>query len=41
MKSVELAGRTESWSGAADVMGNMLADGEKLGDFKCEGIEFV
>ncbi|KQW25438.1 hypothetical protein ASE36_21100 [Rhizobium sp. Root274] len=41
MKSVELGGRTESWIGAANIMGDLLADEEKLGDFKCEGIEFV
>jgi|TARA_B100000378_G_scaffold262488_1_gene244633 hypothetical protein len=26
---------------AADISGNLLADEEKLGAFKCEGIEFV
>lgn len=41
MKSVELGGKTESWIGAADIFGNVLAEEEKLGDFKCEGIEFV
>jgi soluble calcium-activated nucleotidase 1 len=41
MKSVELGDRTESWIGAADLAGNLLADEEKLGDFKCEGIEFA
>ena len=41
MKSVELGGKTESWIGAANIMGDLLADEEKLGDFKCEGIEFV
>lgn len=41
MKSVEVGGKTESWIGAADISGNVLADEEKLGDFKCEGIEFV
>ena len=41
MKSVEIGGRTESWIGAATLDGTLLADEEKLGDFKCEGIEFV
>jgi soluble calcium-activated nucleotidase 1 len=38
---VEIGGMTESWIGAADLAGNLLADEEKLGNFKCEGIEIV
>ncbi len=41
MKSVEIGGRTESWIGAARLDGTLLAEEAKLGDFKCEGIEFV
>lgn len=41
MKSVEIGDRLESWIGAADVEGNLLADETKLGDFKCEGIEVL
>lgn len=41
MKSVKIGGRTESWIGAADLAGNLLAEEEKLGDFKCEGIEIA
>ncbi|TPW29910.1 hypothetical protein [Pararhizobium mangrovi] len=41
VKSVEIGDRTESWIGAADVEGNLLAEETKLGDFKCEGIEFM
>lgn len=41
MKSVEIGNMTESWIGAATLDGILLADEEKLGDFKCEGIEFV
>jgi len=41
VKSVEIDDATESWIGAADVHGNVLAAEEKLGDFKCEGIEFA
>ena len=40
MKSLEIGDRMESWIGAADVNGNLLAQETKLGDFKCEGIEF-
>lgn len=40
MKSIEIGDRTESWIGAADTDGNLLAEETKLGDFKCEGIEF-
>ncbi|MGF1551538.1 MAG: hypothetical protein ACFBWO_03425 [Paracoccaceae bacterium] len=41
MKSVEIDDATESWIGAADIHGNLLAEEVKLGDFKCEGIEFA
>ena len=41
MKSVEIDDTTESWIGAADIRGNVLATEVKLGDFKCEGIEFA
>jgi soluble calcium-activated nucleotidase 1 len=41
MKSVEIGGKTESWIGAADISGNVLAEEEKLGNFKCEGIEIA
>jgi len=41
MKSVEIDDATESWIGAADIHGNVLATEEKLGDFKCEGIEIA
>jgi soluble calcium-activated nucleotidase 1 len=41
MKSVEIDDRTESWIGAAHLDGTLLAEEEKLGDFKCEGIEVV
>lgn len=41
MKSVKIGGSTESWIGAADLAGNLLAEEEKLGDFKCEGIEIA
>ncbi|WP_099865879.1 hypothetical protein [Pararhizobium haloflavum] len=41
MKSLEIGDRVESWIGAADVNGNLLAEETKLGDFKCEGIEFL
>ena len=40
MKSVEIGGRTESWIGAASLDGTLLAEEMKIGDFKCEGIEF-
>lgn len=40
-KSVKIGGRTESWIGAADLAGNLPAEEEKLGDFKCEGIEIA
>ncbi|WOI57521.1 hypothetical protein [Palleronia sp. LCG004] len=41
MKSVEIGDHTESWIGAASLDGTLLADEVKVGDFKCEGIEFT
>ena len=40
-KSVEIGDRTETYILAFDIHGNVLSDEVKIGDFKCEGVEFV